>query len=85
MAEQAMNHFEKVEATFGNLEYMNHAQATFLRDFIVKHDARDILELGESSGPLLGEHQTSVDLDVEDTQIGWDQHELVDGLLIGVK
>lgn len=45
-----MNHFERVKATFEKLPYMNHDQATFLRDLIVTHDARDILEIGFYKG-----------------------------------
>lgn len=41
-----MSSFDKVEATFGDLEYMKHAQAAIMRDFITEHDAREILELG---------------------------------------
>jgi predicted O-methyltransferase YrrM len=38
--------FENVRVHFEHLEYMTHAQATYLRDFIVERDARDILEIG---------------------------------------
>lgn len=41
-----MQHFERVREEFDDLPYMNHRQATFLRDLIVKNGARDILEVG---------------------------------------
>ncbi|MEX2123392.1 MAG: class I SAM-dependent methyltransferase [Woeseia sp.] len=41
-----MDNFEKVRSTFDDLKYMRHPQATFIRDFVAKHDARDILEIG---------------------------------------
>ena len=41
-----MDNFEKVRSSFGNLEYMRHPQAKLLRDLIIKHDARDVLEIG---------------------------------------
>lgn len=41
-----MDNIERVRTTFGELEYMRHPQAEFMRDFIVKHDVRDILEIG---------------------------------------
>jgi predicted O-methyltransferase YrrM len=41
-----MKHFERVREEFDDLPYMNHHQATFLRDLVVEHDVRDILEVG---------------------------------------
>ncbi len=41
-----MDNFEKVRSSIGDLEYMRHPQAKLLRDLIIKHDARDILEIG---------------------------------------
>jgi predicted O-methyltransferase YrrM len=41
-----MNYFERVEASFDELPYMRHPQATFMREFIIEHDVRDILEIG---------------------------------------
>jgi predicted O-methyltransferase YrrM len=41
-----VDNIEKVSETFGELEYMRHPDAMFMRDFIVKHDSRDILEIG---------------------------------------
>jgi predicted O-methyltransferase YrrM len=41
-----MDNIERVREAFGDLEYMRHPDAMFLRDFIIRHDARDILEIG---------------------------------------
>ena len=41
-----MDNIELVRETFGDLEYMHHPDAMFMRDFIVRHDSRDILEIG---------------------------------------
>jgi predicted O-methyltransferase YrrM len=41
-----MSNFENVTATFGDLQYMIHQDAMFIRDFIIKNDVRDILEIG---------------------------------------
>jgi predicted O-methyltransferase YrrM len=41
-----MDTFEKVRSVFDDLEYMRHPQAELIRDFVVKHDSRDILEIG---------------------------------------
>jgi predicted O-methyltransferase YrrM len=41
-----MNNFKKVESTFDDLPYMRHPQATLIRNFIIEHDARDVLEIG---------------------------------------
>ena len=41
-----MNNIEKVRTSFDDLEYMGHRQAKLMRDLIIKHDARDILEIG---------------------------------------
>lgn len=41
-----MDNIERVRTTFDHLEYMRHPQAIFMRDFIVKHECRDILEIG---------------------------------------
>lgn len=46
MNERAMDKIEGVRESFGDLEYMKHGEALFMRDFIVQHDARDILEVG---------------------------------------
>lgn len=45
-----MEHLEKVRTTFGDLKHMQHPQAMFMRDFIIEHDARDILEIGFCHG-----------------------------------
>ena len=42
----AMTHLDKVTSLFDDVPYMRHSQAVLMRDFIVEHDARDILELG---------------------------------------
>lgn len=41
-----MGNFDRVTEKFGNIEYMRYHDAVFMRDFIVKHDCRDILEIG---------------------------------------
>ncbi len=41
-----MDNIEKVRNSFDDLEYMGHPQAKLMRDLIIKHDARDILEIG---------------------------------------
>jgi predicted O-methyltransferase YrrM len=41
-----MDNIEKVRTTFEDLEYMRHPDAMFMRDFIISHDVRDILEIG---------------------------------------
>jgi predicted O-methyltransferase YrrM len=41
-----MDNIERVRETFGDLEYMRHPDAMFMRDFIIRHDAKDILEIG---------------------------------------
>jgi predicted O-methyltransferase YrrM len=41
-----MNNFNRVRSSFDELPYMRHRQATFMRNFIIEHDARDILEIG---------------------------------------
>lgn len=41
-----MNNIDRVETMFGGLEYMRHAEALLMRDFVVKHGVRDILEVG---------------------------------------
>jgi predicted O-methyltransferase YrrM len=41
-----MNNLEKVESRFADLRYMRHLQATLLRDIIVGHEVRDVLEIG---------------------------------------
>ena len=41
-----MDNIERVREAFGDLEYMRHPDAMFIRDFIIRHDARDILEIG---------------------------------------
>lgn len=38
--------FEKVREKFDDLEYMSHPEGMLMRDLIVQHDARDILEIG---------------------------------------
>jgi predicted O-methyltransferase YrrM len=45
-----MDNFEKVRTLFGDLKYMRHSQATYMRDMIVKHDVQDILEIGFFKG-----------------------------------
>ncbi len=42
----ALSNIERVESRFGQLEYMRHAEALSMRDFIIKHDARNLLEIG---------------------------------------
>lgn len=42
----AMSNFDKVESSFANLKYMHQPQATLMRKFIIKHDLREILEIG---------------------------------------
>ncbi len=41
-----MDKIEEVKESFGDLEYMQHREAVFMRDFIVKHGTREILEIG---------------------------------------
>jgi len=41
-----MDHFNKVRSGFDDLPYMRHPQAILMRDFIIEHDARNILEIG---------------------------------------
>ena len=41
-----MDRIESVKSSFGALEYMQHHEALFMRNFIAQHDARDILEIG---------------------------------------
>lgn len=41
-----VDYFEKVRSTFDELEYMRHPQAKIMRKLIIRHDARDILEIG---------------------------------------
>ncbi len=41
-----MSHFDTVTATFSELKYMQPAQAEFIREFVVTHEIRDILEIG---------------------------------------
>lgn len=41
-----MSHFENTDTALEGLLYMKRPQAEFIRDFIVKHDAKDILEIG---------------------------------------
>ena len=41
-----MDNIERVRNSFDDLEYMGHPQAMLMRDLIIKHDARDILEVG---------------------------------------
>ena len=41
-----MDNFEKVRSVFDDLEYMRHPQARLIRDFVVEHNSRDILEIG---------------------------------------
>lgn len=44
------NHFENVNTSFADLQYMRHAEAKILRDIVVEHDIRDILEIGFYQG-----------------------------------
>lgn len=41
-----MTNFDKVRESFDDLPYMQHAAATWLRDFIIAVDARNIREIG---------------------------------------
>jgi predicted O-methyltransferase YrrM len=41
-----MDNIDRVRETFGDLEYMRHPDAMFMRDFIIKHGSQDILEIG---------------------------------------
>lgn len=41
-----MKNLESVTRNFGDLPYMDLRQAELMRDFIIEHDARDILEIG---------------------------------------
>ena len=41
-----MNNFERVRSNFEDLPYMRHREATLIRNFIIEHDVRDILEIG---------------------------------------
>jgi predicted O-methyltransferase YrrM len=41
-----MSHLERVRSAFEDLPYMRHPQAMIMRDLIVKHDSRDLLEIG---------------------------------------
>jgi predicted O-methyltransferase YrrM len=42
--------FDEVTQRFGDVKYMGESQAAFLRDFIVKHGLRDLLEIGFYQG-----------------------------------
>lgn len=41
---------ERVRERFSSLKYMKHEQAQYMRDLIVKHDLKDLLELGTYHG-----------------------------------
>jgi predicted O-methyltransferase YrrM len=41
-----MSHFEEVKSRFDDLPYMLHPQAEIVRDLIIEHDIRDVLEIG---------------------------------------
>ena len=41
-----MSNIENVKTLFGDLPYMRHRQAMLIRDLIIEHGARDILEIG---------------------------------------
>jgi len=41
-----LKNIDRVKSEFGDLEYMRHAEALVIRDFVVKHGVRDILEIG---------------------------------------
>ena len=41
-----MSHFDKVESMFGDVDYMRTDEALLMRDFIVEHEVRDVLEIG---------------------------------------
>lgn len=45
-----MSKFDEVTERFGDVRYMGEAQAAFLRDFIVRHDLCDLLEIGFYQG-----------------------------------
>lgn len=45
-----MSKFDEVSEKFEKLPYMNHKQASFLRDLIVENDASNILEVGFHQG-----------------------------------
>jgi predicted O-methyltransferase YrrM len=42
--------FDEVTQRFGDVKYMGEQQAAFLRDFIVKRELRDVLEIGFYQG-----------------------------------
>lgn len=41
-----VDNIERVRTSFGDLEYMGHLEALLMRELIIEHDARDILEIG---------------------------------------
>jgi predicted O-methyltransferase YrrM len=43
---RAMRNIERVKDTFDDLAYMRHSDATFMQNFIIQHDVKDILEIG---------------------------------------
>jgi len=46
----SMSHFERVNEVYPELPHMTHRQGTFIRDFIVQHDSRNVLEIGFAHG-----------------------------------
>jgi len=45
-----MDHFDRIDEQFHNLQYMKRPQAEFMRDFIREHDCKNILEVGFFKG-----------------------------------
>lgn len=45
-----MTRFDEVTSRFGDVRFMREDRAAFLRDFIVDHDLRDLLEIGFYQG-----------------------------------
>ncbi len=45
-----MTHFDNVTKMFGSLKYMKEDRASFLRDFMTKHEVENVLELGFFQG-----------------------------------
>lgn len=41
-----MRNFERVSETYGDIEYMRQSDATFMQNFVIKHDIKDIIEIG---------------------------------------
>jgi predicted O-methyltransferase YrrM len=48
--EDALTKFDEVTRRFGDIKFMREDRAAFLRDFVVAHDLRDLLEVGFYQG-----------------------------------